>query len=98
LPDSDINEVLEANDARLSSYGGMTTAALRDLIRSTRERGYSVIPDYAVAGVTGVGRALLDRTGRPPAAISVSTVSERMDKARQHTVSPILKQEVNALC
>jgi DNA-binding IclR family transcriptional regulator len=97
LPDSEIDEVLEANDARLSSYGGMTNAALRDLIGLTRERGYSVISDYAVAGVTGVGRAVLDRTGRPLAAISVSTVSQRMDKARQHTVSQILKQEVTAL-
>jgi DNA-binding IclR family transcriptional regulator len=96
LPDSEVNEVLEANDARLSSYGGMTTEALRNLIDSTRERGYSVISDFAVVGVTGVGRAILDRTGRPLAAISVSTVSQRMDKARQHTVSQILKQEVTA--
>jgi DNA-binding IclR family transcriptional regulator len=97
LPDSEIDEVLEANDARLSAYGGMTTAALRDLIGSTRKRGYSVISDCAVAGVTGVGRAILDRTGRPLAAISVSTVSQRMDKERQHAVSQILKQELTAL-
>jgi DNA-binding IclR family transcriptional regulator len=96
LPDSEVNEVREANDARLSSYGGMTTEALRNLVNSTRERGYSVISDFAVVGVTGVGRAILDRTGRPLAAISVTTVSQRMDKARQHTVSQILKQEVTA--
>ncbi|WP_192804903.1 IclR family transcriptional regulator [Noviherbaspirillum aerium] len=97
LPDDEIETVLLANADRLSSYGGLTVQALRTLIRATRERGYSVISDYAIPGVTGVGRALVDGRGRVLGAISVSSVSQRMDPERQRLVQQILKREIAGL-
>lgn len=97
LPDIDVDEVLVANDALLKPFREMTGSKLRKLIEATRSRGYSVISDFAVAGVTGIGRAILDRAGYPLAAISVSTVSQRMNASHQDMVSQVLKQEITAL-
>lgn len=97
LPDSDVNEIIAANDKRFEQFGALTGAKLHKLIESTRNRGYSIISDFAVAGVTGVGRAVLDRGGYPLAAISVSTVSQRMDSVHQDMVSQVLKSGVTEL-
>lgn len=98
LSDDEIEKVLLANADRLPSYGGLTVRALRTLISETRKRGYSVISDYAIPGVTGVGRAILDGQGRVLGAISVSSVSQRMNPERQHLVQQILKRAIAGLC
>lgn len=98
LSDADVEKILLANTDRLSAYGGLNVTALRNLIKETRERGYSVISDYAIQGVTGVGRAIIDGRGSVLGAISVSSVSQRMDAERQHLVQHILKREISRLC
>jgi DNA-binding IclR family transcriptional regulator len=97
LADDEVDKILLANTDRLSSYGGLNVKALGKLIRETRERGYSVISDYAIQGVTGVGRAIIDGRGSVLGAISVSSVSQRMDAERQHLVQQILKREISKL-
>ncbi len=87
LPDSDVEEIIQANEKMLEHFGALTGAKLRELVESTRNRGYSLISDFAVAGVTGLGKAILDRSGYPLAAISVTTVSQRMDDMHRNMVS-----------
>lgn len=98
LPADEIDKILRDNAARLSSYGGLTEDALRRLIADSRERGYAVISDYAIQGVTGVGRAIVDSRGRVLGAISVSSISQRMNPERQHLVQQILRREIAGLC
>jgi DNA-binding IclR family transcriptional regulator len=98
LPDVEVKEVLQANAHRLSSYGKMTVEALRVLIDDTRRRGCSVISGYAIPGVTGVGCAILDASGRVLGAISVSSTSQRMDNERQQLVQHTLRREISTLC
>jgi DNA-binding IclR family transcriptional regulator len=50
--------------------------ALLDDLASTRRRGYSVDQQEAFVGVWCVGAPLRDHTGRPIAAISLSTIKE----------------------
>jgi DNA-binding IclR family transcriptional regulator len=97
LPDDDVEEIIQANDRLLEQFGALTGAKLRELVESSRNRGYSLISDFAVTGVTGIGKAILDRSGYPLAAISVTTVSQRMDDMHRNMVSQILKSEVTAL-
>ncbi|MEC4723473.1 IclR family transcriptional regulator [Noviherbaspirillum sp. CPCC 100848] len=97
LPNEEIEKIVNANAERLSSYGNMTVDKLRQQIADTRERGYAVISNHAIPGVTGVGRAIVDGSGTVVGAISVSSISQRMEPQRQHRVQQILKHEISAL-
>lgn len=87
LPDDEVGRVIEQSQPELYRYGGMTTERLRILVRTTRERGWSVVANHATYGVLGVGVAVRSRRGLPLAAVSVATMLERMPKARQKLVA-----------
>ncbi len=63
---------------------------LRADILATRARGYATDREEVEEGVSCVGAALRDRTGRPIAAISVAGPSERMPRKRAAIVPLLL--------
>lgn len=91
LPDDQVAAVMAANEAVLARYGGMTAARLRGLVRSTRERGWSVIGNHATSGVLAVGLAVPDAQGRPVAGISVASTQIRMTRERQHRIAQLMR-------
>ena len=95
--DDDVKDILETNAAVLPRFGGMSCDKLQFLIRSTRERGWSVVANAAVPGVLGVGLPVPNRSGQPEFAISLSSVTERMPPARQRMVVATIRQHLGGL-
>lgn len=94
-PEGEIETVLQANANRLEKFGGMTTDQMRRLIRSTQERGWSVVGNAAVPGVLGVGVAVSNRLGRAKEfAISVSSMIDRMPAKRQREIIELITGEL----
>ena len=69
-------------------------AALKAMVAQARADGYSVIGDYAVSGVVGVGVALHDAMGNIIGGVSVASIKSRMNKERQELVALKIKQSM----
>lgn len=87
LPDNDVDAAIAANSPDFVRYGNMNPDRMKILVRSTRERGWSVIGNHATRGVLAVGMAVLSRDGIPQAAISVASTMERMPRDRQQLIA-----------
>lgn len=87
LPVHDAEALMRANRSRLAYYRNFTMATLRTLVSQARSNGYSVIGDYAVSGVVGVGMALRDSMGNIIGGVSVASIKARMSKQRQVQVA-----------
>jgi DNA-binding IclR family transcriptional regulator len=61
---------------RFTEFTIADAGELRQDLRRTRERGYATDEQEAVLGVCCVGAPIRDHTGRPVAAISMSTIRE----------------------
>lgn len=97
LPDEQVAEVIAANAGTLDHYGGMTPERMRLLVRSARERGWSVIGNHATRGVLAVGMPVHNAKGEPVAAISVASTHARMPKERQKLIARWMREAVAAL-
>lgn len=92
LPDAETNTIIAANDPVLARYGGMTAARLHGLVRTTRERGWSVIGNHATSGVLAVGMAVRNAEQQPVAAISVASTVVRMNRERQRQIAQWIRE------
>lgn len=97
LPDEDVAAAIAANAPDFARYGSMTADRMKILVRSTRERGWSVIGNHATRNVLAVGMAVLGRDGTPEAAISVASISERMPRERQQLIARAMREALAAL-
>ena len=78
LPEAERESLSAAQPFRAVTPHTITSlAALRRELQRTRERGYSLDHEEAVLGVHCVGVPILNRFGRPVAAISVSGASPK---------------------
>lgn len=87
LPDAQVESIIAANAAVLGHYGGMTPERMRLLVRTTRERGWSVIGNHATRNVLAVGMPVRNAQGEPVAAISVASTQARMPRERQQLIA-----------
>jgi DNA-binding IclR family transcriptional regulator len=97
LPDDEVAAVIADNAPLLGRYGGMTPERLRLLVRTTRERGWSLIGNHATQNVLAVSCAVPDAGGRPMAAISVASTVDRMTRERQRSVARTIEQALEPL-
>ena len=94
--DEDIETTLRNNASRFMEYNGISTPIIKQLIRNTRARGYALVGNYAISGVTGVGMAVFDK-GVPIAGLCVSSITERMSLSHQRLVAKCLEQALRNL-
>jgi DNA-binding IclR family transcriptional regulator len=92
LPDDETGEIIAANEPHLAAYGGLTSAELWRLVKGSQRRGYAVIGERAVPGVTAVGIAIRSRTNISVAALAIAAITARMTTKRQKEIVPLLKQ------
>ena len=59
---------------------------IRELVRQTRERGYSEIPGLIVRDYWAIGVALSRANGRPEAAITLVASGQRLPAARRQAL------------
>ena len=97
LPDDEVAAVIADNAPQLGRYGGMTPERLRLLVRTTRERGWSLIGNHATQDVLAVGCAMRNAADQPIAAISVASTVDRMTREHQRTVARTIQQALKAL-
>ncbi|MFM6990313.1 MAG: IclR family transcriptional regulator [Rhodoferax sp.] len=84
LPDEEIELALkETSDAIARDYPTVQIHMIRELVQTTREKGYCVIPGIIVKGYWGIGVPLLQQDGLPVAAITLVTSASRLNFMRQ---------------
>ena len=94
MPARDAEALIRTNRERLPYYRNLSMAALKAMVAQARADGYSVIGDYAVSGVVGVGVALHDAMGNIIGGVSVASIKSRMNKERQELVALKIKQSM----
>ena len=94
MPARDADALIRTNRERLPYYRNLSMAALKAMVAQARADGYSVIGDYAVSGVVGVGVALHDAMGNIIGGVSVASIKSRMNKERQELVALKIKQSM----
>lgn len=91
MPPPQARQLIQANAWRLHQYGGLSEDALLAMVDDSRQRGYSVIGNYAVPGVLGVGIVLRDDQDRIVAGLSIASIAARMQPQRQQEVAAAMQ-------
>jgi DNA-binding IclR family transcriptional regulator len=84
MPDEEVELALAHNAEVIArDYPRSTVPVIRELVKETREMGYSVIPGIIVRGYTGLGVPVLQKDGRPVAAIVLVSSAARLNVTRR---------------
>lgn len=94
LSDAESTRIIRANASALTAYGGMTPARLQALLKTTRERGWSVVGNHVIEDIIGVGIVVPLPYGGMPAAISVAAPIQRMQPSRQTALVKMMRKAV----
>ena len=98
LPQDEMREILgRIRYVRLSKKTLMSEEELLRDLEKTRRRGYAVDDEEVEEGVRCVGAAILDSTGHPVAAVSVSGPSFRMTVQNVRSIATLLVECVQAI-
>ncbi len=71
--------VIDRNAHRYGLFGNLTDKQVRQAVASTRRRGYAVNAVQAALGVKSIGHAIRNVAGEPIAALSISSVTQRIN-------------------
>ncbi|MCB1716404.1 MAG: IclR family transcriptional regulator [Candidatus Competibacteraceae bacterium] len=89
------SEILQQNADRIAAFNS-DIDTIEALLTAARESGH-VIRDIPALGIRTVAMAIRDSAGTPFAAISISTIIERMQGEHLQTVLATLRQEVDRI-
>jgi DNA-binding IclR family transcriptional regulator len=89
--------ILKSNRLRFPQYNSRIEEDMRSKIRKARRLGYAVSEGNVMPGATAVGVPIFDPGGRVVAAISVSAVSQGLNKSRRAEIAKLLKKEISAV-
>lgn len=92
LPDEEVRDIVAANAPRLPEYG-LSQQSLLAQVKRAQKLGYAVREMPTLAGVRSIGHALHNQSGVAFAALSVSTISSRMNEKRVLELASMLKNE-----
>lgn len=97
LPEAEREEIIRINLPRLRELGVFDEVYLRTAIERVRGQGYAGQNNGLIEGMAGVAVPIFDSNGRPVAALSVGTLSGRLNEDRLPTVVELLKREAKLL-
>ena len=98
LNDDEINRILSVNlDRSLEKYPHYSEANVRKSIARARSKGYVLTDVIDLPGVRSVAMPIFDRHHQPVAAISVSTVAQRLDRHRTETVMSYIARAIEQI-
>ena len=94
LAEQEVEEVIEDTAEVLASdYPGYSPNLLRQHVRETQARGWSVNPGLYLPNSWALGIAISGPEGKPIGALSVAAIDTRMTPERQQTIADLLKRE-----
>jgi DNA-binding IclR family transcriptional regulator len=97
LPDSDIEQIVEGNAARLSAFPGYTPSLLYDMVEAARRQGYTLNDGHVLADMFAVGMPVMGRNQRPLASLSIAAIKGRIQGDRRANLVGWLRTEAQAL-
>jgi DNA-binding IclR family transcriptional regulator len=97
LPDEEREAVIRFNVPRLLDRGGFDEVGLRMQIQNVRKAGFSSLNTGLIPGMAGVGVPIADPEGRAVAALSIGTLSERLEGDRLPLVVDLLRKEADGI-
>jgi DNA-binding IclR family transcriptional regulator len=97
LPEAERDEVIRFNVPRVRELGMFDEVYLRTEIERVRELGFAGKNTGLLEGMAGVAVPILDREGKAVAALSVGTISARLNEDRLPTVVALLQKEAESI-
>lgn len=98
LPDDEIDRICQSNYARtIQAHPRYLESALRERIQDSKRDGYLLSPVLDIPDILTIAVPLVTNNRFPTAAISVSTVSSRLDKTRAAQVALLLRATVDKI-
>lgn len=95
LADVEVETALAANRRLFESkYPRLTPSVVLDLVRETREKGYTMNRGLVFAGSWGMGMAVREPNGRVESCLSLAAVESRMQADREAQLAAWLGEEV----
>lgn len=88
---AEMEDIVEAVAPRLGTYGDLTPEQIREYWQRAQERGYALIGNRAVPGVTAAGLPVINEVGLPIAALTVAATNTRMTEERARRILPYLR-------
>lgn len=94
LPDKELESVLSANKLRYPKYNEMSVVKVRNLVKLARELGYSINDGNFLKGVTGVSVSIYNSKKIAIGAITVASISERLNRDRCDVIAKLITSEI----
>ncbi len=94
LPLNETEAILKANRNRYTDYDGLSVEKVRQMVDISRSLGHVFNEGNYLAGVTGVGVPVYGPEDTVIAAISVASISERMDPERASEIAAMIRHSV----
>ncbi len=92
LPPEQMESILSANARRYPQYKNLTPEHIRSLAGEARRVGHVVSEGLFHEGVRSMGMPIFDKEGEVIAAITVSSITERMEEKRRTKIFQIVKK------
>ena len=96
LPDAEVERVVRSGAAARRPYG-LSDAELLTMVKKTRTQGFSLVDGRIIRGIATVSMPLLLNDGSPVAAISVSTIQERLRPPRRRKIVAAIRREIDVI-
>lgn len=97
LPEAEREAVIRFNMPRILDRTPLDEASFRLLLVNAREEGYVIFNSGLIPGMAGVAVPVHDAGGTVVAALSVGTLSDRVQGDRLHVIVDLLKGEARNL-
>jgi DNA-binding IclR family transcriptional regulator len=92
LPLDQVELIIAANTPRYPQFKKITHKDIRSLAETSRAAGYVVSVGLFHDEVTSIGIPIQNKNGNLVAAITVTSISQRMDRKRQQKIFEIVKR------
>lgn len=97
LPAPEQDEVMRFNVPRIRHIGSLDEVFLRTESAKVRAQGFATTNSGLLEGMAGCAVPVFDRNGRVVAALSVGTLTNRLNEERLPVVVDLLQREARAL-
>ncbi|MHC5307429.1 IclR family transcriptional regulator [Bartonella sp. LJL80] len=93
LPKEEQDAIIQFNMPRILDRSNMDEIDLRTTIKSVHQKGVAHFNFQLISGMAGLAVPILDNNGYPVAALSVGTLSDRLNDERATLMQQLLQKE-----